>query len=145
MRRWKPLLMVEKRTGERVQKRCACERFPWWRSRQPCRNRLDEISVRFRDSSMAKSSLGWIVDDHEPLTGLCIISHVGLLVVFCYLLHICHKGNTNPYGKRAALTLPPGIFFLRKNICSPSAPQRRPMGQGFGFTIWIPVAFAPTW
>ena len=53
----------------------------------------------FRDSSMVKSRLGWIVDDHEPLAGLCIISHVGLLFVFCYLLHICHKGNTNPYGK----------------------------------------------
>ena len=35
------------------------------------------------------------------------------------MLHGCHKGNTNPYGKRAALALPPGDIFLEEKYLFP--------------------------
>lgn len=46
------------------------------------------------------------------------------------MLHGCHKGNTNPYGKRAALTLPPGDIFLEEKYLFPVCAPAPPNGSG---------------
>ena len=64
---------------------------------------------------------------------------------FCMADEIATTGTYHTHIFLLAPSPRRGTLPLMGIALSPSAPQRRPMGQGFGFTIWIPVAFAPTW
>ena len=85
----------------------------------------------FTDSGMVKPGLQGVVDNQRPLARLRIVSHVGLLCK-CYMLHGCHKGNTNPYGNRAALPLPPGDMSLDGPCLFPGYAAAPPAASSFG-------------
>jgi len=67
------------------------------------------------------------------------------------MLHGCHKGNTDPYGKGAALTLPPGDIFLEEKYlfpaCAPAPPNALSLGvyqmDARGFSAHMVVALGP--